>query len=483
MSDEVAVEPIGRDLGITLSGGGHRATVFSLGALLAISDAGLRERVTSIGSVSGGSIANGAVMVGPDFGTADAAEIEAHFGALVRAVAERGVLLGRDLADSLSGGAPATRWYLRSVIASFVLVVLALFAFIVALLARWWVVLAAALVVAVVSAVVLARAFSRRSVVVERAIDAELLGDVQTTLADQQARNLSVHHVMCTSELQVGTSFYFSNRLVYGWEFGGSTIAPALPLATAVQASACVPGAFRARPIPLATIGLSSPSSSPATDRIVVVDGGVYDNMADEWEYGYRGRSRSWPAVTEAQPNGAEFLVVVNASAGWRKLKPVDGGGAKFELAGVLRSKDIQYDVSTSHRRRALFQQFQAWPDAGAFQGLFIQIDDNPYRLLRMIEADPQPGAGITADDRLRWAAETRAFLDEYGRSEADWDDIAEASAAVATTLASLGAEVCTSLLEHAYMLTAANLHVLFGLGATDAPVDRDRFRRLAGAA
>lgn len=460
-----------RDIGVTLSGGGHRATVFGLGALLAIGDAGLRPRVNSIGSVSGGSIANGAVMVGPDFGTAGPSEIEAHFGGLVRAIADRGVL---------QGGAPATKWYLRALVAALAVLGIGVVAVIVALLARWWFVLAVAIVVAVLGAVVAVRLFTRRSVEVEGAIDKELLGDVRTTLADQQARELSVHHVMCTSELQIGTTFYFSNRLVYCWKFRGSTVAPTVPLATAVQASACVPGAFRARPIPLKSLGLA-PSSD--TDRIVIVDGGVYDNMADEWEYGYAGRAKSWPEVRDAQPHGSEMLVVVNASADWSDLKPIAGNGLRFELAGPLRSKDIQYDVSTAHRRRSLFQQFQAWPDAGRFRGLFVQIDDNPYRLLSMIERAPEPGHEISVDDRLRWCAEARAYLDDYGVSESEWDEMAARSAAVETTLKPLGAKVCVELLEHAYVLTTANLHVLFGLGAIDASVDRDRFRRLAGAA
>src|SRR6266705_403480 len=45
-------------LAISLSGGGHRATLFGLGCLLAVVDLGLNRRVTQIASVSGGSILN-----------------------------------------------------------------------------------------------------------------------------------------------------------------------------------------------------------------------------------------------------------------------------------------------------------------------------------------------------------------------------------------------------------------------------------------
>src|SRR5262245_35425668 len=43
---------------IALSGGGHRATLASLGALLAIVDRGLSDKIIQIASVSGGSITN-----------------------------------------------------------------------------------------------------------------------------------------------------------------------------------------------------------------------------------------------------------------------------------------------------------------------------------------------------------------------------------------------------------------------------------------
>jgi len=47
-----------KSIGIALSGGGHRATLFALGALLYLVDSGRNKDVTMISSVSGGSITN-----------------------------------------------------------------------------------------------------------------------------------------------------------------------------------------------------------------------------------------------------------------------------------------------------------------------------------------------------------------------------------------------------------------------------------------
>jgi hypothetical protein len=46
-------------IGVALSGGGHRAALFALGVLWYPADAGKNRSVTSIASVSGGSLTNG----------------------------------------------------------------------------------------------------------------------------------------------------------------------------------------------------------------------------------------------------------------------------------------------------------------------------------------------------------------------------------------------------------------------------------------
>src|SRR5690606_23662757 len=46
-------------IGLALSGGGHRATIFALGALLYLFDVGANKAVRVVSSVSGASILNG----------------------------------------------------------------------------------------------------------------------------------------------------------------------------------------------------------------------------------------------------------------------------------------------------------------------------------------------------------------------------------------------------------------------------------------
>jgi hypothetical protein len=448
-----------RDIGVALSGGGHRATVFGLGVLLALVDQGLNERVVSISSVSGGSIANGIAMIGPDFGTVRPAEFEAHIAGPLSAISDRGILLG---------GAPATRSYIRMLIASVVVVAISSLVLVVAAVAHYWVVAAVAFVVSVAVACVFWWLFRARSWHTQRAIDVELLGNKQSTLGSLRSRPTSVHHVLCTTELQTGTSFYFSNRMIYGYAFSGTTAPSALPLATAVQASACVPGAFSPCTLSLADIGLSG------ADRIVLVDGGVYDNMADEWEYGFRGRTKAWPALADAQCGPASLLLVGNASGGWNDLKVINGKGMRVELAGVLRSKDVQYDVSTSHRRRALAAVFRD-SDSRTADGVFAQITASPYEITGQF-GNRRDGR---VDDRCRRADEARCFLDGQGYDPDGWAAVVRRTSGVPTTLAPLGREMTAILLEHGYVLAMVNMYVMYGLGQL-RPIDRTRFTRLA---
>jgi Patatin-like phospholipase len=444
-----------RRIGVALSGGGHRATVFGLGALQALTDMGLNDRIVSVSSVSGGSIANGIAMAGPDFGTADSADFERHISPALKSIATRGVLLG---------SAPRTAGYVRMLIGSAVLTVVGLIAMLVLAIAHAWMTLAAVSLATVVVAAVAWRLFRARSTRTAAAVDLEALGGRNLTLAEVEQRHLSVHHVICTTELQTGVSFYFTNRGVYGYGVGGATTAPTLPLATAVQASACVPGAFAPRVLKTSSLGLTS-----NMERVVLVDGGVYDNMADEWEYGYASRMRTWPNLDLMQPERASMLVVVNGSGGWNDTQPVGAGSFALEKAGLLRSQGVQYDVSTSHRRRALYDDFT--DDDDRMKGVFAQITESPYEL-------PKKFAAKGGDERAARAEQAIAALNAAGYTEVAWERVVADTSGTATTLAKLGVDRTVQLFEHGYVLTAVNLFVLHGLGSLPS-IDRGRFQRM----
>ena len=76
-----------RKIGVALSGGGYRATAWGLGAILALSD--LREagsnddRLSTVASVSGGSVTNGFIAAGEPFNSSNSAGFDAEAARLV----------------------------------------------------------------------------------------------------------------------------------------------------------------------------------------------------------------------------------------------------------------------------------------------------------------------------------------------------------------------------------------------------------------
>ena len=234
-----------RPIGVALSGGGHRASVWGTGVLAAVVDAGLGGDVVSVSSVSGGSITNGVVAQNLDLRTATSDEFDA---------AVRDSLVNYARVGLFPAG-PLTKRYLRLVIATLivavVLVVVLLAAF-VAAAASWIsgataaVVLGALGVVTVIAWAGAAVLVARRGTVVRSALARTHFGGDRRSLGtrlDEVARD--VNHVFLTTDLEAGDQFYLAPRFLYGFREGiADPAATGTSIAAAVQASAGLPGAF-----------------------------------------------------------------------------------------------------------------------------------------------------------------------------------------------------------------------------------------------
>src|SRR6266542_3342500 len=84
-------------IGVSLSGGGHRASLFGLGALLYLVDAGKNREVTSIASVSGGSLTNAFVAQTMDFRQVTPEQFEEAMKPFATQLARKGTFQGRYL--------------------------------------------------------------------------------------------------------------------------------------------------------------------------------------------------------------------------------------------------------------------------------------------------------------------------------------------------------------------------------------------------
>jgi predicted acylesterase/phospholipase RssA len=461
-------DPGSKSLAISLSGGGHRATLFVLGALMYLVDAKANASVTSIASVSGGSLTNGFVGQTLDFRKTNGADFRDRVARpLATQIANSGTLF-----------APLfSKVYLAILIIGAILV----FAIPALVSAPWYV----RLLLVFLGLMVWGWIFGARGLVCARAFGTTLFSPNGrgTTLAQLKKEDLD--HVICATEFRSAEQVYFAGDFVYSYALGYGGPGK-LSVARAVQASAAFPGGFPPSTLPTKEhkfTGAPPPSAGgPPTPpaEMVLTDGGVYDNMGEQWARGYAERIERCPNL-KAGRTPPNQLVVVNASARipWipfrRRLMPLLG-----ELLALVRVMNVMYINTTNVRRQVIVDSFNpADPTAAsALPSVLVQITQSPFRVAKKF-AEGKFAQGTTpVADRARRVLE---FLKKGPDSEEEWSKIASDNSAVATSLNKIGPEVTARLIYQGYVVTMCNLHVLFG---TDFPLipgelDIKRFREL----
>jgi NTE family protein len=213
-------------VGLCLSGGGFRAMLFHAGSLRRLNEAGYLTKLDRVSSVSGGSIAAGVLALQwhrLEFDEADrAVNFDQEVVERLRSFARRTIDVSAVVAGILLPGSTINKRLSRSY----------------------------------------RRLFSRH------------------TLADLPDRP---EFVFDATNLQSGDLWRFSNRVEGDWRVG-SRQAPATELATVVAASSAFPPVLSPARLSfpagaLADGGDPEVSVAPYTTRVVLSDGGVYDNL------------------------------------------------------------------------------------------------------------------------------------------------------------------------------------------------------------
>ena len=433
-----------KSMAVSLSGGGHRATLFVLGALMYLVDAKANANVTSIASVSGGSLTNGMVGQELNFRQTDSNQFRQRVAApLATQIALKGTLFTPFLSKLYvvvlviwGIAAPVVPlidwgpWYVRLVV--FIL-----------LIASWgWYA-------------------GKRGAICERAFRKTLFSPGGRTTTLSQIKKDGLDHVICSTELRSAEQMYFAGDFVYSYALGHGKPAD-MPLSQAVQTSAAYPGGFPPATLPAKRhdfTGAPPPPNGPPAppDYMVLTDGGVYDNMGDQWARGYADRVKRWTALADGRTPPSQ-LVVVNASARvpWspfrRRLIPLIG-----EVLALLRVMNVMFVNTTNVRRQVIVASFNPADPTRTAAGLpsvLVQIAQSPFVVPDAFQHD-ESAVGQRA----------RAVLDflSQGPSSQAWAQIANENSTVATTLSKLGADVSARLIYQGYVVTMCNLHVFFG--------------------
>ncbi len=251
--------PLGKKIGLALSGGGARAMAFHLGTLRALQDLDLLEEVDVISGVSGGSVMTGLLgYTEAPFDSVDRQAVELLRRGLMRATLRKLLLSPRRLVPFLMNAAFAA--LLRPIID----IASCVKNFAAPLIPR----------TKTHPVSVARRSWPRLQHYNLLHIFSDVVADLVGTMTCDSATRRGISVVFNACELRTGTAFRMSNECFGSYRFG---YAPAseLRLADAMSASAAYPAVIA----PFDWKRTFEKDGDQAERRVIVTDGGVYENL------------------------------------------------------------------------------------------------------------------------------------------------------------------------------------------------------------
>ena len=516
------VEMNQESISVAVSGGGHRATAWALGVMQGLVDCDLNPSVTSIVSVSGGSIANGAVAQSMDFQSVDRAEFDEKIEPLVDLISDQGLFVFGPSTNRYVFVTVATVSLFLGMLTSAASVVLAamvswsplwhtgwgLLVLVGTIvfsrsrgfdgLARWLVLTslfvglgglvgatltqsfgprsAAPLLVSVFAAIATFILFvvlwARRGRVLVKALDSMAFGG-----ASLESIRRTVNHVFVAADLETADALYLSPHFVSSYR-RGLTTPNGVSLAQAVQASAALPGAF---PPSILTVTdrfkrpWTQDGPDESTRQLPLSDGGAYDNMGVQWDTRRRKRLEcEWgSSCPEGMGPAPTLLVVANASAPWTWRRWTAKNPLSTEIASLSRNQGIQYDQTTATRRQVLFNTFSTAADTGkGLKGIILTISRTPFEVCdRYVKNEASPFHVRAVETRNLIARSAGCSADDCDHdslrcsARVHWGGVVAFNSSVPTTLGKVGRPATDSIMSHARTAATAYLYVLHGLG------------------
>lgn len=339
----------GKTIGFALSGGGFRASLFGLGSLWRLNEAALLGRVDRISSVSGGSILAGLLAhrwSHLDFLDGRAENFEQEIAQPLRMLCEKTI----DISSIVKG---------------------------------------------------VLNPFTSAGEYLTECYDKHLFHGATTRDMPIPGQTGSPLFVLYATNMQTGRSFRFRQDMLADWKLGIARGA-SVPLAQAVAASSAFPPLFS--PIVLKTDpaiwaeGEAISNLDELRRRIVLTDGGVYDNMG-----------------LETLVDKVDLVLVSDAGAPFQlELKP-----SQTPLQ-LNRVRDILIDQTRALRKRWLIDEFTAGRRHGAYWGLGTRIDDYDDPLAPVQDNDVTGGLALVPTRLKSLDKLTEGRLINWGYALAD---------------------------------------------------------------
>ncbi|NCA69490.1 MAG: patatin-like phospholipase family protein [Sphingobacteriia bacterium] len=349
-------------IGLALSGGGFRATLFGLGSLWRLNEAGLLGRLSRITSVSGGSILAGILAHRwreLSFEDGRASNLEQVVARPVREFCRHTI----DIGTALMGH----------------------------------------LVPFMTTGEFLSKRYAK-----------DLFGETLLRALPSPKQDTVPDFIFYATNMQTGRSFRFHQDYIADYSLGISS-STQVSLAHAVAASSAFPPIFspvilKTEPNAWEKPSRDLPNLDRLRGRIVLADGGIYDNMG-----------------LEALLGNVDIILVSDAGAPFK----IDESPFEDDLLQLGRVRDILIDQTRALRKRWLIADFIAKRRRGAYWGIATNIDDyddpnalvNDNALTAALEKIPTRLSRFTESDQgqlINWgyaladvALRTRARLIE----------------------------------------------------------------------
>ncbi|MBN1566305.1 MAG: patatin-like phospholipase family protein [Acidobacteria bacterium] len=296
-----------RTIGLALSGGGFRATLFGLGSLWRLNDAGLLRKIDRITSVSGGSILAGILAhrwTKLDFAGGGAGNFVEVIVDPVQSFCRRTIDIGAGLKGIVTPFKTAGD-YLSDLYAK------------------------------------------------------DLFGDAMLRDLPAASKEQVPRFIFYATNMQTGRSFRFRQDIVADYVLGVSGTVE-VSLADVVAASSAFPPIFspiilKTKPESWENPDKEFPGLNKLRRRIVLADGGVYDNM---------GLESLWGNV--------DIVLVSDAGAPFK----IDPKPFEDDLLQLGRVRDILIDQTRSLRKRWLMSELESGRYHGAYWGIGTAINE-----------------------------------------------------------------------------------------------------------
>jgi NTE family protein len=330
---EQSADPI---IALALSGGGARAMAFHLGCMRALHDRGLLQRVTVLSTVSGGSVI-GACWA---YWDCDFAEFDKRISSLLRNGLQGSILWSSLLSvEALKIIATIVITAIPTALIGIVRIGLRILRRILGLPTNFVENLLCQLSGSLPIWGSLSTAF-------EHALRRKLFG--QTKLSDVKRQNLEV--VINACDLRTGTAFRFGSLTSGGWRYGRIKDND-ISVAKAVASSAAFPLLLP----PLMERFIFERHGHVSSTRVVLTDGGVFDNL------GTNVLEPGRDAAVSVNTRQVSHIISANAGAG-----QANGDGSPFWWLGR-----VAQSFGTVHRKvqDAAYTRLHRFVENGELRG------------------------------------------------------------------------------------------------------------------